>query len=207
MAFKKERKPKMIYEPSIIKETNQGYYSIPIRDVQLEERIVELTEEVSDESTNSLCRQLRYLDTLNHESEITMYINSPGGSVQAGLALIDTITMLRCPVHMIVQGMAASMAAVIFSCGNIREMLPSSMIMIHDPSIQEAGGTALQMNAISHKLMKTREKTASILAKNTNHSLNEIYALTSTDTYMSAEEAVQFGIADKISEKKGDKQL
>lgn len=190
-------------EPCITKETSNGFYSIPIQDVLFDNRVVELTEEVSDEAVNSLCRQLRLLDNMDNTSEIKMYINSPGGSVQAGLALIDTIHQLSCPVHMIVQGMAASMAAVIFACGSRREMLPSSMIMIHDPSIQETGGTALQLEAVSKKLMQTRKTIAGLLAETTGHTVDEIYDLTKTDTYMTAEEAVAFGIADGIIKKEG----
>ena len=127
-----------------------------------------------------------------------MFINSPGGSVTGGLALYDVMKGIACPVRTVCLGTAASMAAVLFASGDQREILPHGKVMIHDPLIGRTGGSALQLMETSKSLMATREHLASILSEHTGHSLEEIYEKTARDTYFDAEEAVAFGLADRV---------
>lgn len=187
-----------IATPHIIRESSSGYSTVSILDDMLQNREVECVGEITDESVYSLCRQLRYLHRLDPKKEITMFINSPGGSVTDGLALYDVMKGIACPVHTVCLGTAASMAAVLFASGDQREILPHGKVMIHDPLIGRTGGSALQLMETSKSLMATREHLASILSEHTGHSLEEIYEKTARDTYFDAEEAVAFGLADRV---------
>lgn len=187
-----------IATPHIIRESSSGYSTVSILDDMLQNREVECVGEITDESVYSLCRQLRYLHRLDPKKEITMFINSPGGSVTDGLALYDVMKGIVCPVRTVCLGTAASMAAVLFASGDQREILPHGKVMIHDPLIGRTGGSALQLMETSKSLMATREHLASILAEHTGHSLEEIYEKTARDTYFDAEEAVAFGLADRV---------
>ena len=187
-------------EASIIKESTYGYHLIPIQDEMLSHREVELVGEVTAETVNALVRQLRYLQRQDPEGEITLYINSPGGEVASGLALYDVIAALRCPLRTICVGTAASMAALIFAAGKRREMLPHARLMIHDPLIAGGiGGSALHIDSVSRDLMRTRQTMAELLAKHSGHTLEEIYEKTAKDTYFDAEEAVAWGLADRVA--------
>lgn len=185
--------------PCIIKETSEGTTRVPILDEMFQRREIQCTGEINRESVYSMILQLRYLQAQDPEKEITIYINSPGGSVADGLALIDTMAVLRCPIRTVCMGTAASMAALIFVSGNERDIMPHARVMIHDPLISGGvGGSALKLDAIAKDLMRTREITAQILSDYTGHSIEEVYEKTANDTYFSAKEAMEWGLADHI---------
>ncbi len=185
-------------EARIIKESFRGYDLISIRDEMLSHREVELVGEVSADSVNALIRELRYLQSEDPEAPITLYINSPGGSVDSGMALYDVMQAVSCPVRTICVGLAASMAALLFVSGAERDMLPHSRLMIHDPLIIQTGGSALKLKAISDDLMETRQIIAKVIAEHSGKSLEEVLEKTANDSYFRGEEAVKFGLADHI---------
>ena len=185
-------------EASIIKESTSGYHLIPIQDEMLSHREVELVGEVNADSVNALIRQLRHLQRQEPEGEITLYINSPGGSVDSGMALYDVMQAVSCPVRTVCVGLAASMAALLFVSGAERDMLPHSRLMIHDPLIIQTGGSALKLKAVSDDLMETRQIIARVIAEHSGKSMEEVLAKTANDCYFRAEEAVKFGLADHI---------
>ena len=185
--------------PNIIRETSQGFSSYRIVDDMLSHREIQCMGEINSETVYSLIMQLQYLQREDPNAEITMYINSPGGEVTSGLALYDVMQAVSAPIRTVCVGLAASMASVLFSGGQKREMLPHAAIMIHDPLIPGGvGGSALKLQAISEDLMRTRTLIAEILAKHTGHSVEEIYEKTARDTYFYGEEAVEYGLADNI---------
>ena len=187
------------YTPCIIRETSEGTTRVPIQDEMYQKREIILTGEIDGESVNSVILQLRYLQAQGAEKEITIYINSPGGSVPDGLALIDVMGAMRCPIKTVCMGTAASMAALIFVAGNDRHITEHSRVMIHDPLLSGGvGGSALKVDSIAKNLMKTREITAKILSDYTGHSIEEVYTKTAQDTYFDAQEALDWGLADKI---------
>lgn len=185
-------------EARIINESSRGYDLIPIQDEMLSHREVELVGDVDADSVNALIRELRYLQRQDPDGEITMYINSPGGSLDSGLALYDVLQAISCPIRTVCMGLAASMAALLFISGNRRDMLPHSRLMIHDPLIPQTGGSALKLKAVSDDLMETRQITAQIIAEHSGRSLEEVLEKTATDSFFRAEEAVAFGLADNI---------
>ena len=185
-------------EAQIIKESSQGYCRIPIQDEMLSHREVELVGEVNAGSVNALIRQLRHLQRQDPEGEITLFINSPGGSVDSGMALYDVMQAVSCPVRTVCVGLAASMAALLFVSGQRRDMLPHSRLMIHDPLILQTGGSALKLKAVSDDLMETRNIIARVIAEHSGKPMEEVLAKTATDSYFRAEEAVEFGLADHI---------
>lgn len=185
-------------EARIIKESFQGYHLIPIQDEMLSHREIELVGEVNANSANALIRQLRYLQRQDPEGQITLYINSPGGSVDSGMALYDVMQAVSCPVRSVCVGLAASMAALLFVSGSSRDMLPHSRIMLHDPLIFQTGGSALKLKAVSDDLMETRKIIAGIISERSGKSMEEILKRTATDSYFRAEEALEFGLADRI---------
>jgi len=185
--------------PSIIRETSSGPYLCEIQDEMLQRREIECVGEITMESVYALTRQLRYLCHEDPDKEITLYINSPGGEVTSGLALYDVMKGISCPVRTVCMGMAASMGAVLFASGDKRDILPHGQVMIHDPLISGGlGGSALALQEVSRNLMKTRETICQILAEHTGKSLKEIYKHTAKDTFFDAEEAVRFGLADRV---------
>ena len=185
--------------PNIIRETSQGYSTYRIIDEMLSHREIQCVGEINADSVYSLIMQLQYLQRVDPKTEITMYINSPGGEVHSGLALYDVMQAISAPIHTVCVGMAASMAAVLFSAGDRREILPHAAVMIHDPLIQGGvGGSALKLRALSDDLMRTRALIAEILAKHTGHSLEEIYEKTANDTYFYGQDAVSYGLADNV---------
>lgn len=185
-------------EPRIIRETSSGYFFYSIQDEMLSRREIECTGEINAESVNSLISQIRYLARENPTEEITIYINSPGGNVDSGLALYDVMKAVKCPIRTVCVGTAASMSAILFASGDRREILPHAQIMIHDPLIRNTGGSALQLKCISDDLIRTREILCSILATHTGRTLEEIYEKTAADSYFYAEDAVAFGLADRV---------
>ena len=185
-------------EARIIKESSRGYDLIDIRDEMLSHREVELVGEVNADSVNALIRQLRWLQREDSEGEITLYINSPGGSVDSGMALYDVMQAVSCPIRTVCVGLAASMAALLFVSGDRRDMLPHSRVMIHDPLIVQTGGSALKLKAVSDDLMETRQIIAKVIADHSGKTMEEVLAKTASDSYFRAEEAVEFGLADHI---------
>lgn len=186
--------------PMIIKETCSGYIVHTIQDEMLMHREVECVGIINEDSVNSLILQLRYLERLDPDEEITIYINSPGGEVSSGLALYDVMKAIRCPKRTVCVGLAASMGAILFAAGDQREMLAHSRVMIHDPLIAGNGikGSAIYLDAQVKDLMNTRAIIAGILAEHTHRTVEEVLEKTAKDTYFYAEEAVAFGLADKI---------
>lgn len=185
--------------PNIIRETSQGYSTYRIIDEMLSHREIQCVGEINADSVYSLIMQLQYLQRVDPKAEITMYINSPGGEVNSGLALYDVMQAISAPIHTVCVGIAASMASVLFSAGDRREILPHAAVMIHDPLIQGGvGGSALKLRALSDDLMRTRALIAEILAKHTGHSLEEIYEKTANDTYFYGQDAVSYGLADNV---------
>ena len=185
-------------EAKIIRESSCGYHLIPIQDEMLSHREVELVGEVDADSANALIRQLRYLQREEPGAWVTLYINSPGGSVDSGMALYDVMQAVSCPIRTVCVGLAASMAALLFVSGAERGMLPHSRLMIHDPLIVQTGGSALKLKAVSDDLMETRQIIARVIAEHSGKSTDEVLAKTASDSYFRAEEAIEFGLADQI---------
>lgn len=186
----------------IIKETSEGLFRCEIQDEMLTHREIEIVGDINAESVYSIIRQLRYLERVDADAEITMFINSPGGEVSSGLALYDVMKAISCPIRTVCVGTAASMGAVLFTAGDKRELLSHARIMIHDPLISGGiGGSALQVHSISEHLLRTRETVAKILAVHTGKTIEEIYNKTAKDTYFYGEEAVEFGLADRVIDK------
>lgn len=191
-----------INKPQIVEETYQGLSRYTLEDEMLMHREIECVGEINKESVNSLISQLRYLNYQDPDKAITMYINSSGGEVLSGLALYDVMMAVSSPINTVCIGTAESMAAILFSAGDKRQMLPHAKIMIHDPLISgNLSGSALNIQAVSKNLMRIRETTAKILAKHTEQPIEKIYKNTAEDTYFYAEEAISFGLADGILEK------
>ena len=185
--------------PCIMKETSRGFDRIPIIDQMLANREIACVGPIDADTTDSLCLQLRHLQSEDPNAQITIFINSPGGEVQSGLAIYDTLKAISCPIRTVCLGMAASMAALLFVAGDQRDMLPHSRVMIHDPLVAGGlGGSALELKTISDNLMRTRQITAEVLAKHTGKDIEEIYKVTAKDSYFEAPEAVEFGLADRI---------
>ena len=188
-----------IYQPQIIRETAEGPYRLDMRDEMLSHRELELTTPVDAESCATIIRGLLYLQRCDAGAPVTLYINSPGGEVQSGLALYDVMQAVSCPVRTVCLGMAASMAALLFIAGDERQMLPHSRVMIHDPLIGGGvGGSALSVKARADDLMRIRDITAGVIARHTGMPLERVFELTASDTYFEAEEAVEAGLADRI---------
>lgn len=188
-----------IYQPQIIRETAEGPYRLDMRDEMLSHRELELTTPVDAESCATIIRGLLYLQRCDADAPVTLYINSPGGEVQSGLALYDVMQAVSCPVRTVCLGMAASMAALLFIAGDERQMLPHSRVMIHDPLIGGGvGGSALSVKARADDLMRIRDITAEVIARHSGMSLERVFELTAQDTYFEASEAVEAGLADAV---------
>lgn len=191
--------------PMVIERTSAGERAMDIYSRLLQDRVVMLNGGVSDDSVNPIIAQLLYLESVDSSTPITLMINSPGGSVYSGLALADTMNYIKCPIHTIVNGMAASMGAYLLSCGEKghRAALPNSTVMVHQVMSGIPGGTQATDIGIHYKetdrLKQTLTKT---LADNCGMSYEEMYEACERDKYMSASDALKFGIIDKIITKK-----
>ena len=165
----------------------------------LGDRVIVITEAIDDHMMGVIVSQLLYLEAMDSEEPIHMYISSPGGSVMSGLAILDTMNLINAPVYTYAMGMVASMAAVLFTCGDKghRYMLPNAEVMIHQPwgGIE---GQATDIAITAKHILKTRENLNKILAKNTGKPLAQVEKDTERDFYMSAEEAKKYGIVDDI---------
>lgn len=185
--------------PMVVDQTNSGERSYDIYSRLLEDRIIFLTGEIDDAVANTVVAQLIYLEAKNPDKDIFLYINSPGGSVTAGLAIYDTMNYIKCDVSTICIGMAASMGAFLLSSGTKgkRFALPNSEIMIHQP-LGGFRGQATDVRIQTEQLLKTKEKLNKILSENTGKPIEEIEKDTDRDNYMSAKEAEKYGLVDKI---------
>ena len=185
--------------PYVIEQTSRGERSYDIYSRLLKDRIIFLGEEVNDTSASIIVAQLLFLEAEDPSKDIHLYINSPGGSVSAGLAIYDTMKYIKCDVSTICIGMAASMGAFLLSGGakGKRFALPNSEIMIHQPS-GGARGQATEIKIVAENILKTKKKLNEIMAANTGRPIEEIERDTERDNYMSAEEARAYGLIDEI---------
>ena len=185
--------------PYVIEQTSRGERSYDIYSRLLKDRIIFLGEEVNDVSASLIVAQLLFLESEDPDKDIQLYINSPGGSVTAGMAIYDTMQYVKSDVSTICMGMAASMGAFLLAGGakGKRLALPNAEIMIHQPS-GGARGQATEINIVAEQILKTRSKLNTILAQNTGQPLEVIEADTERDHYMSAEEAKAYGLIDGV---------
>lgn len=185
--------------PYVIEQTSRGERSYDIYSRLLKERIIFLGEEVTDASASVIIAQLLFLEGEDPEKDIHLYINSPGGSVSAGLAIYDTMQYIKCDVSTICIGMAASMGSFLLSGGakGKRFALPNSEIMIHQP-LGGAKGQATEIQIAAEHILKTRERLNKILAANTGQSLEQIEIDTERDNFMSAQQAKEYGLVDEV---------
>ena len=192
-----------MYIPFVIEQTGRGERSYDSYSRLLKDRIVFLGDEINDDVANAVVAQLLFLESESPERDISIYINSPGGSVSAGLAIYDTMQFVKCDVSTIVVGMAASMAAVLLSAGSAgkRIALPNSRIMIHQP-LGGAQGQASDIEIQAREIIKTKETLNNILVKHTGQSMRKVKGDTDRDFYMTAQEALAYGIVDKVIDKR-----
>ena len=185
--------------PMVIEQTGRGERSYDIYSRLLEDRVVFLTGEINDQVADLIVAQLLFLEGKDSAKDISLYINSPGGSVSAGFAIYDTMNYIRCDVSTICVGMAASMGAFLLSSGakGKRFALPNSKIMIHQP-LGGAQGQASDIAIQAEEILRTKKRLNEILAANTGQDLAKIEFDTDRDFYMTAEEAEKYGLVDKI---------
>ncbi len=189
--------------PYVVDQTSTGERSYDIYSRLLEDRIIFLSGEIDDNVANSIVAQLIYLEGKNPDKDISLYINSPGGSVSAGFAIYDTINYIKCDVSTICVGLAASMGAFLLASGTKgkRFALPNSEIMIHQP-LGGAKGQASDIQIQAKHIQNTKEKLNKILAERTGQDLEKVKTDTDRDYYMSAEQAKEYGLIDEIFEKR-----
>lgn len=185
--------------PMVVEQTSRGERSYDIYSRLLKDRIIMLTDEVNDVTASLVVAQLLFLEAENPEKDIYLYINSPGGSVTAGMAIYDTMNYIRCDVNTICMGMAASMGAFLLSSGTPgkRFCLPNAEVMIHQPS-GGSRGQETEMRISYENILKTRERLERIMADNTGQPYEKVHADCERDNYMTAEEAKQYGLVDEI---------
>ena len=185
--------------PYVIEQTSRGERSYDMYSRLLKDRIIFLGEEVTDAAASVIVAELLFLEAEDPEKDIQLYINSPGGSVTAGMAIYDTMQYIKCDVSTICVGMAASMGSFLLAGGakGKRMALPNAEIMIHQPS-GGAQGQATEIQIVAEHILTIRQKLNKILAENTGQKLEVIKIDTERDNYMSAEEAMQYGLIDKV---------
>ena len=193
----------MALVPYVVEQTNRGERSYDIFSRLLNDRIIMLCDEVNDATASLVVAQLLYLEGQDPDKEISLYINSPGGSVTAGLAIYDTIQYIKCDVSTICMGMAASMGAFLLSAGTKgkRLALPNSTIMIHQPS-GGAQGQATDMRIHTEWILDTKKRLNKMLSEATGQPLEVIERDTERDNFMTAQQALEYGVIDKIIEKR-----
>lgn len=184
--------------PMVIEQTNKGERSYDIYSRLLKDRIIFLGGEVTDDEANLIVAQMLFLEADDPDKDISLYINSPGGSITAGMAIYDTMQYIRCDVSTICIGMAASMGAFLLAAGakGKRRALPNGEILIHQP-LGGARGQATEVAIHAEQLIKTREKMNKILAERTGQTVEQIALDTERDHYMTAEEALKYGLIDE----------
>lgn len=187
--------------PTVIEQTSRGERAYDIYSRLLKDRIIILGGPIDDHVANSIVAQLLFLDAENPEKDISLYINSPGGSVTAGMAIYDTMNFVKADVQTICIGMAASMGAFLLSSGTKgkRFALPNAEVMIHQP-LGGARGQAVEIEIAARHILRTRDKLNRILSKNTGQPIEVIEKDTDRDNFMTAQEALEYGIIDKIIE-------
>ena len=193
----------MALVPYVVEQTNRGERSYDIFSRLLNDRIIVLSDEVNDATASIVVAQLLYLEGQDPEKDISLYINSPGGSVTAGRAIYDTMQYIKCDVSTICMGMAASMGAFLLSSGakGKRYALPNSEVMIHQP-LGGAKGQATEIQIAAEHILKTREKLNKILAENTGRSIEEIARDTERDNFLTAQQAMEYGLVDKVIDRR-----
>ena len=192
--------------PYVIEQTSKGERSYDIFSRLLKDRIIFLAEDVNSASASLVVAQLLFLESEDPDKEISLYINSPGGSITDGMAIVDTINYIKCPVSTICVGLAASMGAVLLASGTKgrRFATPNAEILIHQPLIGGGGlsGQTTEIKIHADHMVRTREKLNKLLSEKTGQSLETIERDTERDNYMTAEEALKYGIIDGIMEKR-----
>ena len=191
--------------PYVVEQTSRGERSYDIFSRLLNDRIIMLSEEVNDTTASLVVAQLLYLESQDPEKDISLYINSPGGSVSAGFAIYDTMKYIKCDVSTICIGLAASMGAFLLSSGakGKRLALPNAEIMIHQPLISGGlQGQATDIKRRTDNLLKTKERLNRILSENTGKTYDEICLDTERDNFMTADEAQAYGLVDKVISKR-----
>lgn len=194
----------MALVPMVVEQTNRGERSYDIYSRLLNDRIIFLCDEINDATASLVVAQLLYLEAQDPDKDISLYINSPGGSVTAGMAIYDTMNFIKCDVSTICIGMAASMGAFLLSSGakGKRFALPNSDIMIHQPLVGGMQGQATDIKIHADHLLKTKETLNKILAQNTGKPLDVIMNDTERDNFMSADAAMEYGLIDKVIAKR-----
>ncbi|HZK21112.1 MAG TPA: ATP-dependent Clp endopeptidase proteolytic subunit ClpP [Oscillospiraceae bacterium] len=189
----------MALVPYVIEQTNRGERSYDIFSRLLNDRIIVLSDEISDVTASLVVAQMLYLEGQDPDKDISLYINSPGGSVTSGFAIYDTMQYIKCDVSTICIGIAASMGAFLLSSGTKgkRIALPNAEVMIHQP-LGGAQGQATDIKIAAEHILRTKEKINKILAENTGKSLDIIVTDTDRDNFMSADEAKEYGLVDKV---------
>ena len=189
--------------PYVVEQTGRGERSYDIYSRLLNDRIIFLSDEVNDTTASLVVAQLLYLEAQDNTKDISLYINSPGGSVSAGFAIFDTMNFIKCDVSTICVGMAASMGAFLLAAGakGKRYALPNSEIMIHQP-LGGMQGQASDMKIHADHIIKTRERLNTVLSERTGKSIEEITRDTERDNFLSAAEAAEYGLIDKVIDKR-----
>jgi ATP-dependent Clp protease protease subunit len=190
--------------PYVVEKSGREERAMDIYSRLLKDRIIFIGSQITDEVANAVVAQLLFLQSEDHKADIHMYINSPGGSISAGLAIYDTMQFVECPVATYCVGQAASMGAVLLAAGAAgkRKALPNSRIMIHQP-LAGAEGTAEDIIIHAKEFIKVKERLNRILLKHTGHPLEKIEQDTDRDRFMSAEEALEYGLIDHVIEHAG----
>ena len=188
--------------PMVVEKEINGERSYDIFSRLLKERIILLSGEINDNTSNMIVAELLYLDSLSND-DISIYINSPGGSITSGMAIYDTMNFIKSDVSTICMGMAASMGAFLLSCGKKgkRYALPNAEVMIHQPLVG-AEGQATEIKIAAERILKSRKKINEILASNCNQKIERIEKDTERDHFMDADEALEYGLVDKIIDTK-----
>ena len=194
----------MSYIPMVVEQTNRGERSYDIFSRLLNDRVIILSEEVNDTTASLVVAQLLYLEAQDPDKDISFYINSPGGSISAGMAIYDTMQYINCDVSTICIGMAASMGAFLLQAGapGKRMALPNAEIMIHQPLMSGLQGQATDIKIHADHIIRMRKKLNSIMAQRTGQPLEIIERDTERDNFMTAEEAKAYGLIDKVIEKR-----
>jgi len=195
-----------IYMPSVIERTSRGERQYDVFSRLLMDRIIFLGSAVDDDVANVIIAQLLFLEADNADRDIHLYINSPGGSISAGLAIYDTMQYLNAPVNTICMGLAASMGCFLLAAGRKgkRSALPHARIMQHQPSQRGGGGTAAEIEILAKEILYTRSQVNRLLARHTGRAVEQIERDFDRDNYMSAEEAKAYGIIDHVIERRGE---
>ena len=190
--------------PYVIKQTSKGERSYDIFSRLLEERIIFLADQVTDDMASIVMAQLLLLEAEDPKKDITLYINSPGGSISAGMAIYDTMNYIKCDVQTICMGMAASMGAFLLAGGTKgkRFALPNSEILIHQPLMNGLGGQATEIEIAATQIIKTKKKMNEMLAEFTGQDYETMVKATDRDNWMTAEEALKFGLIDQVISKR-----